>query len=128
MSINSVLVDRAHTVTRGPTGPKVAGQTPMGDVDGPTFKCRVSSPQPDELRRDQVQFTEYVRDLSMLAAKKDANGDALELEANDRVEVESGPYAGIYSVMGQPTPIRKKGRDTVIAWSVALKEQRGKVA
>lgn len=126
MGLRSVLVDRAHTVTRGPVGPKVGGQTPMGDIDGPTFRCRISSPQPDELSRDNVRFTEYVRDLTMLTDTEDLNGNAIEIDADDRVVIESGPYEGEYSIMGQPTPVRKKRRDSVIAWNVALKEQLGK--
>lgn len=126
MGFQSVLVDTAHVVAREPVGEKIAGETQMGTVRKPPFKCRISSPQPDELNTDRIMFPQYIRDLTMLCGMKNVDGDLYTPKADHRIVVESGPYAGEYSVVGKPDPIRKKR--TQIGWNIALKEHSGKVA
>lgn len=126
MGLTSALVDTAHTFAREATGVRQGGETQQVDVTGTSFKCRVSSPQPDELRRDRIRFTEYVRDLTMLVGMKDIDGELVAISAKHTIIVEDGAYAGTYNVMGQPSPIRKKRAQ--IGWVVALKEQLGKEA
>lgn len=126
MGFQSVLVDTAHVVAREAIGEKIAGETQMGTVRKPAFQCRISSPRPDELSQDRIIFTQYVRDLTLLCGMKNVDGDPYSLMANQRIVIESGPYAGEYSIMGKPDPIRKKR--VQIGWNIALKEHSGKVA
>lgn len=124
MGLKSVLVDQCVIVRRGATGPKVAGQTPMGDVLSVPFKGRVDDPSPQELRRDQIQFIEYTRSATLMTSIKDTANVLLDIKASDKVRVLTGPYAGDYEVMGQPEPIRKKRK--MIGWEIRLREPRGR--
>lgn len=126
MSIRSALVDRAHTLTMTEGAEDDYGETTLTPTDGEQFRCRVSKPDPQEVRADQIEFVQYIRDLTLLCAMKDEAGGLIDIEANDRIVVEAGVFAGEYDVMGKPIPIRKKR--TQIGWTMALKETSGKSA
>lgn len=122
MSLASVLVDTGHFTHEGSTGARVNGKTPVVPVSSQQFSCRASNPSTTELRNDQVQFQEYQRDITLLTDIVYADGRTpIDLHENWRVVVEAGPYAGMYVMMGEPTPIRKKGIDDVIAYQFALR-------
>ena len=126
MALTSALVDKAHTIHRGPVGPKVRGDQPMGDVPSTAFKCRVSKPDAREIENDKIAFTEYTRDVTMLTGTKRIDGTTLEIKESWRVVIEDGPFAGTYEVIGDPTVIRKKQRDSILGYTVALKMYQGK--
>lgn len=128
MGLTSALVHQARTVSRSPVsgGTKVAGETPYTTVNGTQFACRISSPSSNEIRQDQTHFTEYVRDVTCLVGMVDTAGVTLAPKADMQIEVMGSPYAGMYKVMGKPTPIIKKVDQ--IGWIIALKEFSGKDA
>lgn len=119
MGLKAILVDRAHTVSRGPTGPSVEGETPYGPVDGPEFACRASSPSFTERQFDERY--EYTRDLTLLVPMTDLVGNPIVIEAEDKLVLTSAgspSLDGLYRVMGHPEPVRKKRKQ--ILWNVAL--------
>jgi hypothetical protein len=124
MGLQSALVDQGHTTRRTATGPKVRGETPMGTVESVPFKCRASKPEPSELRQDQLRFTEYTRDVTLLTGTKDTQQQDLVWEADWRIVIEDGPFEGEYEIIGDPTPIRAKTR--MLGWTLALREFTGK--
>lgn len=125
MSLRSALVDRAHTWERAASATEDEyGEPTYSDASGPQFRCRVSKPDPQEIKTDQIEFTQYVRDLSLICAMKAEDGTLIDIEANDRIVVEAGLFAGTYDVIGKPVPIRKKR--VQIGWTMALKEMTGK--
>lgn len=124
MSLRSALVDRAHTWQRIAGATDDYGEPTYTDSFGPQFRCRVSTPEAQEIRNDQIEFTQYVRDLTLLCGVRAEDGTDLVIEADDRIVVETGVFAGTYDVVGEPTPIRKKR--TMIGWTAALKETSGK--
>lgn len=124
MSLQSALVDVAHTVHRGPVGPSVHGTTPMGDIYSPDFKCRVSAPNTQELRTDQIQFEQATRDVTVLTGLKYIDGSDLVLDKDWKLVIDTGPYAGEYELLGDPEPIRKK--IDMIGYNVAARRYQGK--
>lgn len=126
MGLTSALVDTAHVIAREAIAERVAGETQMATVRKPAFKCRVSDPQPEELRTDRILWQQYTRDLTMLCGLRNIDGDDFVLKADNRIVVESGPYAGEYHILGKPDPIRKKRK--LIGYNIALREHSGNEA
>lgn len=126
MSMRGALVDRAHVLEVSEGAIDAYGEGALSAAPSVTFRCRVSKPDPREVRNNDIEFTQYERDLIMLVGMKDEDGTLIALEADDRVVVEDGVFAGTYDIVGKPVPIRKKR--TQIGWTFDLKESTGKAA
>lgn len=108
MGLKAILVDSAVITRRIASGDKVAGETPMIDQDTATFKCRVTAPTSGEINDDKIKFVQYVRSATMIVPLRYDDGVDMDIRAEDVVTVQSGPFAGKYEVLGEPSPIRKK--------------------
>lgn len=124
MGINGALVDTAHFEWTGATGPRVNGKTPYATQTSATIKCRASTPTPQELRTDAIQFEQYSRDITVLMALKTTTGADPAPSAKKRFVIETGPFAGTYVIQGDPKPIRAKSK--MIAWQLACRAYEGK--
>lgn len=118
MALGAVLVDRARRLRTEPAPVKVEGSTSFVEIHSPWFKARLTLPANPETVDPGGHMRTPLRP-SLLFGVKDTTGDAVEIAAADRIEVDS-PQLGkaIWEVSGEPEPLRKKRR--VLGYQVAL--------
>ena len=112
MALRGALVDRARVVTPEGSSQKVEGTTTFtkeGEVTGPWFKCRlgVENPAPETVADGRVKATQ--NDLILLYWRTAVDGTAVELDADDVLEVVSNQEGTHYwQLTVKPLLIRKK--------------------
>lgn len=119
MALGSALVDRGRIIRNEPEPRKVEGRTAFVPVTFPWFRCRLTISD-RRVGADAADGRKRVESApQLLYAMRDEEGQAIDLSAEDQVEVDS-PQLGraIYKLSTAPTPLRK--RRTVIGFVVTL--------
>jgi hypothetical protein len=122
VALRAALVDRARIVRREAAGPKVAGTTPMADVTGAWFRCRLELDASVEDTSEEGiggGWRKARRAPTLMVDRIDEDGQAVEVRFTDRIEIQSGELGrGMWRATGNPAPIRKKRR--ILGWEVPL--------
>ena len=120
MSLNSALVDRARRIVDTPTPVRVEGTTQFQPLHYPWFKCRLTLSAAPESADPQAAHVRVPRNATLLIGLKDADKNLVEINADERIEVDSKQLGGraIYYLTGDGEPIRKKRK--LIGWMATL--------
>lgn len=119
MGLSSVLVDRGRVIAytalmqQMPDGSKVPvrveGTTQMEWVYGQYFDCRVDSPAAPEGEDAAGGRVRTAQRPTLIYSLEDDDGNPVELNADDRVTVESDDLGtATFEVTGEPVLYRKK--------------------
>ena len=101
MSLNSALVDRARRLVDTPTPVRVEGTTQFQTLTYPWFKVRLTLSPAPESDDTQGARRRVPRPASLLVGLKDADGNPVAINADDRLEVDSKQLGrAIYQVTG----------------------------
>ena len=126
MGLRSALVDRGTIAGRQKTATKVRGETKYVNKESQPFRCRINMNESNQIQGKDIRFIQYTSEFIMIMETKFINGDDIEIKADDKIVIETGIYAGVYEVDGDPMPIRKKKKQ--ILWQVGLDKFDGKIA
>ena len=119
MSLNAALVDRARRLVDTATPIKVEGTTQFTTLTYPWFRCRLTLEAAPESDDPQAARRRVPRPATLLVGLKDKDGNAITIDADDRLEVNSKELGrAVYSVTGDGQPIRKKRK--LIGWQATL--------
>ena len=110
VGLRGAMVDRGRFLRRGKAGDRVGGETPHGTRKSAFFKCRVSEVNDREVRDNDIRFTQYQRDVTIIADIKDELSRGLRTKSDMRIEIESEHFSGIYRIVGKPQRVRAKRR------------------
>lgn len=116
MSLNSALVDRARRLVDTPTPQRVEGTTQFTTLHLPWFKCRLTLAPAPESDDPQAARRRVPRPATLLVGLKDVDGNLTEINADDRLEIDSKQLGrAVYQLTGDGEPIRKKRK--LIGWA-----------
>lgn len=119
MSLNAALVDRARRLVDTPTPAKIEGTTQFQTLHLPWFKVRLTLSPAPESDDAQAARRRVPRPATLLVGMKDTDGNLNEINADDKLEVDSKQLGrAIYQVTGAGEPIRKKRKQ--IGWMATL--------
>ena len=107
MGFLHALVDRARIVRRAESSQKVDGRKVYSTTTTPWFRARLTVLGNTEAK--SAGRTRVSRGPELLYALTDEQGNAVNLHADDRVEVESADLqAGVWGVNGEPELMRRQ--------------------
>lgn len=120
MAYTAALVDRARLRRTQKSRDKVEGATRSSPVSGPWFKVRLQMVNTPETNVDPGSRPRIVQRPSLLVARRDEQGEDVEIRAGDKIEVDSRQLGReTYEVASDPEPLRRKRR--VMGWQVDVK-------
>lgn len=116
MALTGALVDQARRVVNTPTPNRVEGTTRFETLHEPWFKCRFTynaAPDADDAQGGRRRTP---RTGTIMCGRKDKDGNALELNSSDRLEVNSKQLGrAVFELTSDGEPIRKKRR--LLGWT-----------
>jgi hypothetical protein len=113
------LVDRARIKEKVGTGTKVEGRTIHADTTGAWFRARLTLPAGQKQQDESGQRRKERKQPTLLYGKRDTEGEPVELEADQKVEVESEQLgSAVWRVVGTPEPLRR--RRSLLGWLATL--------
>lgn len=120
MGLNSALVDRARVINKRAAGRVVDGTTIYGETEGEWFRCRLELGRETETLDPATSERSVHRTPSLMVALRDLAGDPVELNVEQRLEIESRELGNqLWDVLSAPEPMRKKRK--VIGWQATLR-------
>jgi hypothetical protein len=119
VSLNTALVDRARRLIDTPTPVRVEGTTQFQTLHSPWFKVRLTLEAAPESDDPQAAHRRVPRPATLLVGLKDVDHNLVEINADDKLEVDSKQLGrAIYQITGDGQPIRKKRK--LIGWQATL--------
>lgn len=122
MGLGGALVDRARVVRNiAAREQRVTGSTVLAPVESAWFRARLELPAGNESPAPENGRVRQVRTPTLMFEEFDEDNEAVDLTADDRVEVDS-PELGrsMWQVIAPAQPIRKKR--AVIGKQVTLRK------
>lgn len=100
-------------------GSKVEGTTPLEDAEKAWFHCRLTIASKSKSWEAGGARPVVAGAANLIFKRTDENGRAVTVIAGDRLEINiAGVSTSIWSVTGDPLPIRK--RKAVLGWKVPV--------
>lgn len=127
MAIGAVLVDRARVLRKVGASARVEGTTTLTTVPGAWFRARLFEGTANEFSTPGAPSTGRVKAVEhpqLMWAIHDENGDTIDVNFDDKVEVDSGLGHAVYQVTRQPEQVRKKPRSSIIMHLADLERVR----
>jgi hypothetical protein len=115
VSLNAALVDRARRLVDTPTPVKVEGTTQFQTLTYAWFRCRLTYNPAPESPDQQGGRVRVPRTANLLIGLRDTDGNLVQVNADDRLEVNSKQLGrAIFELTSDGQPIRKKRK--LIGW------------
>lgn len=127
MAVSAVLVDRARTLRKVGAAERVEGTTTLTTVPGPWFRARLFEGSANEFSTPGAPGTGRVKAVEhpqLMWGIRDEEGNPIDVNFDDKVEVDSGLGHFVYQVTRQPEQVRKKGRSSIIMHLADLERVR----
>lgn len=106
---------------------RVEGTTTMKPVAGAWFRARLFEGTANEMSTPGapgVGRVKAVEHPQLMWAVRDSEGKAVDVNFDDKIEVDSGLEHAVFQVTRQPEQIRKKGRNSIIGHLADLERVR----
>lgn len=112
MALAAVLTDRARIIEKVPAAVRVEGTTPMAPVTGTWFRARLFLPATREETGVESSYRRIVKSPQLMYGLRDAEGNDVELEADQQVHVQSDRLGedSVWRVLGGEIIAKKRSR------------------
>lgn len=120
MGLNTALVDKARVWGKATGQERIEGATVYEPTVSAWFRARLELGAGQGSESQATQAQQSVRNPSLMCGIKDSAGRQIQINGQDRIEVQSVNLGNnTFDVVGDPDPIRKKRK--VIGWTVTLR-------
>lgn len=118
MALVSALVDRGRIIRRRRTGTKIEGTTQRIDETSEWFRMRLAPAQSEEAAQEGRTRRTNKAPVTLID-RRDLKGQLVVILGQNLIEVRSRELGnGVYQIVGDPTPLRKRHR--VIGYEAQL--------